>query len=54
LYNAERIKLLQAVETFCDPDVNILLFGSAELEKTQNETIVKSVELYILETERLL
>ena len=54
LYNGQRIKLLEVVNSLCTPDVNILLYGDSELSFPENELIFKSVELFILETDRLL
>ena len=35
-------------------DLNLLLHGRQTLDYCQNKTIIKGVELYILETKRLL
>ena len=54
LYAVQRIKLLTDVNLLCNVDLNVLLYGSNLLDLKLNLTIFKSVELFILETERLL
>jgi len=41
LYNAERIKLLQTVETFYDPDVQVPLFDSIEWTRLKTRPLWK-------------
>ena len=54
LYAVQRIKLLSDVNRLCNVDLNVLLYGSNLLDLKQNLIIFKSVELFILETDRLL
>ena len=56
LYTTERCKMRDTVNKICsgNVDLNLLLHGGQTLDYCQNKTIIESVELYILETERLL
>ena len=56
LYTTERGKMLDTVNDICsgNVDLNLLLHGGQTLDYCQNKTIIESVELYILETKRLL
>ena len=56
LYTTERCKMLDNVNKICsgNVDLNLLLHGGQTLDYCQNKTIIESVELYILETKRLL
>ena len=56
LYTTERGKMLDTVNEICsgNVDLNLLLHGGQTLDYHQNKTIIESVELYILETKRLL
>ena len=56
LYTTERSKMLDTVNEICsgNVDLNLLLHGGQTLDYCQNKTIIESVELYILETKRLL
>ena len=56
LYTTERGKMLDTVNEICsgNVDLNLLLHGGQTLDYCQNKTIIESVELYILETKRLL
>ena len=56
LYTTERGKMLDTVNEICsgNVDLNLLLHGGQTLDYYQNKTIIESVELYILETKRLL
>ena len=50
------VKMLDTVNEICsgNVDLNLLLHGGQTLDYCQNKTIIESVELYILETKRLL
>ena len=48
--------MLDTVNKMCsgNVDLKLLLHGGQTLDNCQNKTIIESVELYILETKRLL
>ena len=50
------VKMLNTVNKLCsgNVDLNLLLHGRQTLDYWQNKNIIESVELYILETKRLL
>ena len=52
----ERCKMLDTVNKICsgNVDLNLLLHGGQTLHYCQNNTIIETVELYILETKRLI
>ena len=54
LYAIERQKLLSVVEQICVANVEVLLFGSSRHSYDENSVIFKSVEMFILESNRLL
>ena len=55
LYTTECCKMLDTVNKICsgNVDLNLLLHGRQTLDYCQNKTIIEGVELYILETKRL-
>ena len=54
LYASERQKLLSVVEQICVANVEVLLFDSSKHSFDENSVIFKSVEMFILESNRLL
>ena len=54
LYANERQKLLSVVEQICVANVDVLLFGSSKQSYDENRVILKSVDMFILESNRLL
>ena len=54
LSNKRNSKLLSVVEQICVANVEVLLFGSTRYSYDENNVIFKSVEMFIIESNRLL
>ena len=44
--------MMEIISRSCNPTLNILLFGDASLNKEANDTIVETVQEYIMHTKR--
>ena len=47
-----REELLNTVITYCQPTLNVLLYGNANLSESENKTIFSAVQEFILKTKR--
>ena len=47
-----REELLNTVTTYCQPTLNVLLYGNANLSESENKTIFSAVQEFILKTKR--
>ena len=45
-------ELLKTVTTYCQPTLNVLLYGNANLSESENKTIFSAVQEFILKTKR--
>ena len=52
LYQNLREELLNTVATYCQPTLNVLLYGNANLSDSENKTIFSAVQEFILKTKR--
>ena len=52
LYQNLREELLNTVTTYCQPTLNVLLYGNANLSDSENKTIFSAVQEFILKTKR--
>ena len=52
LYQNLREVLLNTVTTYCQPTLNVLLYGNANLSDSENKTIFSAVQKFILKTKR--
>ena len=52
LYQNLREELLNTVTTYCQPTLNVLLYGNANLSDSENKTIFSAVQKFILKTKR--
>ena len=48
-----REELLNTVTTNCQPTLNVLLFGNANLSESENKTIFSAVQEFIVKTKRV-
>ena len=51
-YQNLREELLNTVTTYCQPTLNVLLYGNANLSESENKTIFSAVQEFILKTKR--
>ena len=52
LYQNLSEELLNTVTTYCQPTLNVLLYGNANLSDSENKTIFSAVQEFILKTKR--
>ena len=52
LFQNLREELLNTVTTYCQPTLNVLMYGNAYLSKSENITIFSAVQEFILKTKR--
>ncbi|MES9994314.1 MAG: reverse transcriptase family protein, partial [Candidatus Thiodiazotropha sp.] len=51
-YDDQRRDLLNAVSLYCEPTINVLLFGNPALTLTQNQQIFTAVQDYLINSKR--
>ena len=52
LFQNLREEFLNTVTTYCQPTLNVLLYGDANLSDSENKTISSAVQEFILKTKR--
>ena len=52
LFQNLREEVLNTGTTYCQPTLNVLLYGNANLSESENKTIFSAVQEFILKTKR--
>ena len=52
LYEQLRHALLDRVSTYCQPTINVFLYGNTDLRDVENAELFSSVQDYLLKTKR--
>ena len=52
LYGQLRHALLDRVSTYCQPTINVFLYGNTDLKDVENAELFSAVQDYLLKTKR--